>query len=296
MSIEQEVIDDYNRYWEEWGKKNKVDISMQRLVRYYLLTKLENLKGIYPSPLSPDLWIRLQDVTLWIDVKTIDTHWNPWDLRETHMEENQTSFDNHNYRGIASHSTLEPIDEYNGQEKPILSYIVKFVYHDTGSSFHLEKNGDYPLIVLVCLPNWKLSNLFNYDIIANYKTYAYYKETDGEYYRRMYFRTSDEDWWVQDMIDRCTRRWFERIPDEIHNKLTFYDRENDKYRRYTTTTEGNRRNIPVLKCIKSWDSVRYKNDILKNRFDWDWNPWLWYKEFPLPNPLPDPSPTTPPTA
>jgi len=280
LLMEKEVRERYDAYRLMWGKKNKINISVERLIRHYVYTWLNNLiTWVYPSAVSPDMWIRLNDVTIWIDAKTIDTNSNAWDLRSTHMEENQTSFNNREYPFIVN-SRLESVDRYNNN-KPILSYIIKIVYHDDGHTFWLERSERYPWMVLVCIPNWELSSLFWYNIIDNFKDYAYYSAaTDWSYFAEKTFPIDSNDNGESYMDNLCAWLGFIKLPKETYNKLAYYDPT-----RQLTRREVKKKTWSILACVKSWNTVRYNNDILKNRFDSHGNPRHGYEEYRIPDAL-----------
>ena len=73
-------------------KKNKIDIAVERLLRYHFYTNLTKV-GVYASPLSPDIAIELKDVILCLDAKTIDLDGNPGDDKYLNFGKNQITFD-----------------------------------------------------------------------------------------------------------------------------------------------------------------------------------------------------------
>lgn len=281
LLMEKEVKERYDSYRLMRGKKNKINISVERLIRHYIYTWLRDLiTWVYPSAVSPDLWIRLKNATIWIDAKTIDTHWNAGDLKSTHMEENQTSFNNKEYP-FTVNSRLESVDRYN-DNKPILSYIIKIIYHDDTHTFWLERSDKYPWMVLVCIPNWELSSLFWYNIIDNFKDYDYFSAaTDWNYYAEKKFPVDSNDGWESFMDNLCCKQLgFIKIPKEKYNKLAYYDPD-----KQTTWREVSRKTWKILECVKWWNTVRYNNSILKNRFDSQGNLWHGYEEYRIPEAL-----------
>ena len=85
-------------------------------------------------------------------------------------------------------SNIKPIYYYHDNELPVLSYIIKIIYFDDNYTFGLNKDSDLPTIAVACIPNGKLSKLFNYDIIQNYKTYEYYSANDDVKYSPKFFK------------------------------------------------------------------------------------------------------------
>ena len=64
----------------------------------------------------------------------------------------------------------------------VLAYVIKIVYRDDNTQFNISRTtnvGGKPSIILVNIPNGELSNFFDKDIIVNFKTYKYYKESHG---------------------------------------------------------------------------------------------------------------------
>src|SRR5699024_9161456 len=80
---------------------------------------------------------------------------------------------NSNYPLVPTVSNLDPLSTYR-PHYPILTYVVKIGYYDDGHSFKLIKaNTNYPTIQVACIPNGRLSNLFNNNILKGFKTYTY---------------------------------------------------------------------------------------------------------------------------
>ena len=177
--LEYVVNNDYNFIRDNYEKKNKVDIAIERLIRYFIYKKSNiNIVGIYPSPISCDMAIETDDCILNVDSKTIDSVGNASDINYFHFESNQSSFNfvsygkQRGFDGIPVITNLPEIDSYTG--KPILTFFLKIIYSDNGRkfSFYNEENN----ISLTCLPNGILSNLFPDNMIFNFKTYSYYPD------------------------------------------------------------------------------------------------------------------------
>lgn len=179
--IESYIQNNYNYISDTYNKKNKIDIAIERLIRFYIYKNI-NVFGIYPSPISCDMAIETQDCILNIDSKTIDSIGNKTDINYFHFESNQSSFINNNFgsqanfTGIPVNSYLPPIDPLTN--KPILTYFLKVIYSDNGRQFKFYNEGDN--LHLTCLPNGILSPLFNNNIVFNFKTYTY--DTNNIYY------------------------------------------------------------------------------------------------------------------
>lgn len=179
INLKNVVNKDYNFIRDNYDKKNKVDIAIERLIRYFVYKKSNiNIVGIYPSPISCDMAIETDDCILNIDSKTIDSVGNLTDIKYFHFESNQSSFQHANYGaqngfiGLPVKTNLPPIDPYTN--KPILTYFLKIIYSDNGREFSYYQDGNN--MSLTCLPNGVLSNLFPSDMIFNFKTYIYSDE------------------------------------------------------------------------------------------------------------------------
>ena len=93
-NIERETQEYYEILQEVWGKKNKIKEASERLLRHHMYTNFPSATTFYPSPISCDIALELDDIILNIDVKTIDKIGNSGDLKTTQFEHNQTSFVN----------------------------------------------------------------------------------------------------------------------------------------------------------------------------------------------------------
>ena len=271
--IEKEISDNYTKFDELWNLKNKLKVPAERVVRHHLYIKMNNLiKGIFPSPLSSDFGVRTEDAVVCIDIKTIDTQGNSGDLKETCVEKNQNSFDNKNYPYIHIPANLNAFDDYS--RLPVLTYIIKIIYTDTGYSFKLSRT-EYPSLVLVCIPNGKISRLFDYNIVANCKTYDYYTvRNDGENFEPIYL--SDAEVINEQIInEKCQVRGLVRLSE--FKKPTFYDSKTKTLWWKTSVS-----NKIAIAPVKSGASVRFSNEILKERYDSDNNKWEGYIEWNIP--------------
>lgn len=172
-----------------WETKNKIKVAAERLVRHHIYLNFKaDIKGISPSPLSSDLGIELDDCILCVGCKTYDTKTKKNDIRYTCVERNQISFDNSNHKYIPTESNLEKFSRSsnaNGMRLPVLTYVIKIIYRNDNTQFNISRAnniGKKPSIILVNIPKGELSNLFDKDIIVSFKTYKYYKETNGTQY------------------------------------------------------------------------------------------------------------------
>ena len=271
-AIELEIQKNYKFLAETWKLKNKIKVAAERLLRYHIYKNFINdIKDIYPSPISSDIGIILNDCILCIDCKTLDTKGNSADINYTSVEPNQTSFDNQNYSKIIAPHNLET----RYKQLPVLSFIVKIIYTDDKKSFSISKSSNHGKkhsLVLTCIPNGELSRLFNYNLMRNFKTYKYYNVKDGEQYKPIEVDTSDSNIaeWVE---KKCTSLGYKK--EEIRQtrglKTVFYDNINNCY--WTYTSENNTKKI---RAISRGDTMRYNNNDLKSRYDSSGESWDGY--------------------
>ena len=189
-NIEKETREYYPLLQEIWGKKNKIKEASERLLRYHLYNRFKT-KSFFSAPISSDIAIELDDIILNVDVKTIDKIGNHGEISTTQFEHNQTSFLNDNvdafppFPGFKIQSNLRAMDSRTN--KPLLTYLIKIVYADSGKgSFNICNDSKTPTLILTCLPNGFLSNLFENNLFTNFKNYIYYNKSHGEYFKPKY--------------------------------------------------------------------------------------------------------------
>lgn len=275
LAIEKEIKTNYGEYSEKYGSVNKVNIMTERLLCHHLYMELnECIKGIYPSPISSDFGVRTDDCILCVDAKTINIKTNRVDISSTQLEENQNSFDNKKFPGIEVHSNLKAVDYFHEKELPVLTYIVKIIYYDDKYRFSLNREQNTPTIVLACIPNGKLSPLFDYNIVLNFKTYNYYTEAEDSRYKPIYIPDLEEKERQEFIKQECEARNFMPYP-MMANKVMFID-SNRKI--WWETSTGNKK---CLRAVKSGSNMRVKNEYLKKRYDSENNAWEGYKEIKI---------------
>lgn len=276
LFMEKEIRENYPKFASTWNLKNKFKVPAERIVRHYVYILLNDIiKKVYPSPISSDLGIQTNDCVLCIDVKTVDTVGNKVDIGSTQVEPNQISFKNTRHKYIQTSSNLDSIDHYS--RVPVLTYVIKFIYTDDDYSFKLSR-GPKPSMVLACIPNGELSELFGNDIIKNFKTYDYHNATEDAHFTSIpipkeYKNKKSREKYVEDY---CLNKGFSKIRVE-GNKPAYYDSEYNCI--WWLTSEHKK---PVIRAVKSGSSTRLFNDILKERYDSHNNLWCGYKELPIP--------------
>ena len=156
-------------------------------------------------------------------------------------------------------------------------------YTDDTYSFKLSR-GRKPSMVLACIPNGELSNLFGYDIIKNFKTYNYYTATDGEEYASVPIpKVEIDNGTCEQFVENyCKNKGFLKTTVELDrtSKVAYYDSRHKCI--WWLTSESNQ---PVIRAVKSGSTARLENEILRDRFDSHNNPWSGYKELPIPEEL-----------
>ncbi|MCQ2977531.1 MAG: hypothetical protein MJ232_05900 [archaeon] len=276
LLIEKEIREKYDKYEKVWKIKNKIKIPAERLVRHHIYTKLhDEIKGIFPSPISSDFGVKMEDCILCVDIKTLDTDGNKIDINSTSVEANQLSFDNKNHKYVKTFSNLDPIDHYSRLD--VLTYVIKIIYTDNKTSFKLSRETS-PTLVLTCIPNGQLSELFDYDIIQNFKTYDYYDENDKQSLKEIeipsqYSNRKDEytETYCLDTL-MCSK-----VEIELNSgkkKDAYFDAANG-----VIWWETQCNNKPMIRAVKSGSTARIYNDILKERYDSKNEKWIGYEEF-----------------
>ncbi len=279
LSIETEIKLNYSRLASTWKEKNKIKVAAERLIRHHVYKNMiGDIKGIYESPISSDLGIEFEDCILCVDCKTLDTVSNSTDIRYTSVEPNQTSFDNSNHPYIKTAGNLETRARLS--RLPILTYIIKIIYIDTSVQFDISRttnHGHKPSLILTCIPNGELSNLFNKNLIKNFKTYKYYKESDGIQYTPVSILNTapDKKAWTESY---CISQGYAKItiPQTRGSKDIFFDAVHNCYWTYTSDN-----NVKTIRAICRGDSMRLGNDELKERFDSTNSAWEGYIEIDI---------------
>lgn len=274
--IEEETQEYYELLQEVWGKKNKIKEASERLLRHHMYTSFPNATKFYASPISCDIALELEDIILNIDVKTIDKVGNKGELSSTQFEHNQTSFLNNpvlsagSFPGFKVKSNLQAIDSKT--KKPLLTYLVKIGYSDDGKGiFKLINEDEQPSIVVTCLPNGVLSNLFGNDLFLNFKDYVYFDAHDGIYYKPKYITSLDEFRNLSttnkfsriEQVTDIPRNW-ERI--ESKTKVGYYDNENSKVWYVVPKKSGKHWDI-FLQCVKYGNTARFNDEWLEKRYN-----------------------------
>jgi len=260
LSMEKEIQDRYQDFEKVWKLKNKFDLPAERLIAHHIYRSdvlSDKITGMYTSAISSDIGIVVGDAVLSIDVKTNDLKGNKGDYNNITAEKNQISFNNKHYKLIPTISNLDSLSRYK-PHFPILTYVIKIGYFDDGHSFRLIKgNSNYPTIQLACVPNGRLSKLFNYNILKGFKTYKYSDESESN------FEVKDKEEAMMIM---------EKNPDYVilddEPRLTYRDIGTGDIWRYTS-----RKNVPTMRVLTGGNTARVDTDKLKYRLDGNSHKW-----------------------
>lgn len=288
LAIEKSIQNNYTSIKKTWDQKNLFKIPAERIMRYHVYNNFDFITGFYPSPISCDIAIKTNDAIINIDVKTIDSNGNKPDIKPLPFEHNQTSFINVNldgcceFDGFPIKSNLPTIDPDSGL--PILTYIVKFIYSDDGSSFTLYRDSDYYTISIACVPNGELSELFNYDIVSNFKDYKYYSHTSGDYFTPKKILTEDSK---PEDFTKCKSTFYDTVESYLdidsswikitgRSKFGYYDPINNVPWFMVRRGKSKKDYVYNLEAVKDGDTARINTDYLEKRYNSNKNEWNGY--------------------
>jgi hypothetical protein len=197
--IESYVIKNYNFLDENWDEKNKIKVGVERLIRFHIY-KYFNVINVYPSPVSSDMAVELDDVLLNIDAKTIDMVGNPGDDTAIHFQKNQITFNNEpffkqkingfQFSGIAFPARLESFYK----EKPVLTFFVTVNYFDDS----IQRTFRLSHLSVCCVPHDLIvQEDYSNKIISNFKTHEYIGKAKAEIIGAKYMpKTSIDRNWI----------------------------------------------------------------------------------------------------
>ena len=274
--IESDTQEYYDLLTDVWGKKNKIKEASERLVRHHIYTNFTNVDNFYPFPISCDIAIETEDAILNVDVKTIDKIGNGNELTTTQFEHNQTSFINEPvlaappFPGFRVKSNLQSKDPRTG--KPVITYLVKIGYSDDGhGTFRLINEASKPSLVLTCLPNGALSNLFDNNLFSSFKDYVYFEKHDGQYFKPRYITSKDEFGTLSTTVKYNRIEQTTDIPDSWErinsdSKIGYYDTEKNILWYAIPKKIGNHWDI-YLYAVKYGNTARFNDSWLEDRYD-----------------------------
>ena len=288
QNIKKEIQDNYCDLSKETKNHNKIQIALERILRFHIygrsISNL-NIEKPYYSPISCDIAFETKDAIIHIDSKTIDLIENKGDIKFLQFLPNQSSF-NGKGMGPFGYKIRDKSFEYNGvpiisrlptwkASKPILTYFLKLIYSDNGSQFDFQKENN---LTFTSLPNGELSELFTGTLIDRAKTYCYSSEDEpielGQVKLKKgvlheLFNTGNIN--LPDKNDEC-------ILSRIKSKDVIWDHKNQKL--WTPVSKKVRnKTFQELKVCIGIDTARISSNDLKARFDHQDNPWDGHKVY-----------------
>ena len=180
--LESYIINNYEDLRQYSSEENKIKVGAERLIRYYFYTKF-NVVDIYPSPISSDMAIELNDVILNIDAKTINMITNARDDNSIHFQKNQITFDNKPFfkqrvKGYLFGGAPFParLAAYHNN-KPVLTFFITINYNDTPSRKEYELTH-----MSVCnVPHKEIvKEEYDNNILENLKSWGYIGKAEAE--------------------------------------------------------------------------------------------------------------------
>ena len=285
MDLEAVTIKDYNHYNNLWGKKNKIEIAVERMLRFHLYRNTElDIVDVYTSPLSTDIAIELEKVILCIDAKTVDLYGNLGDESSIAIQKNQITFNNKPESGRFSDDSTEwpglafppQLEKYfkdsEGNEKPCLTYFINFYYEDDGSSFKLSHMN------FCCVPHYEIAKEppFNNQLAQNFKSWSYIED---DTYGQEYLPIDEND----DDFEEKKRNWHPKSGTEdgeptivsyVDTGLFHPMRVNDY-----CLWKSPEKDSGIWKIALWGGSARIYKHKLLDRHDHEGYPWKGVKEF-----------------
>lgn len=293
--IEKEIQNNYNDLEKIWNLKNKLKIPAERLARQYIYKNLSNIVlHIYPSPISSDIAFITHDAVINIDVKTLDIYGNSGDIGNLQFENNQSSFINKNLdedmsienSGVKVECLLPLEYSYNNESsKPVLTFFLIIVYKDDSLSFSLSNQEKYATVQLKCLPNGIISQLFENDIVNNFKTYTYFTKEDG--FEPIYL--TDDKLRVEESIEKYVCESNSKYILIKGRSKTGVFSPNEKHPYYKTLgvslfpvprkKKSEKTTNFYLEAVKCGHTNRIRNNILIDRYDSNDQYWEGIKTY-----------------
>ena len=282
IELESNTIKNYSNLKQLWGKKNKIDIAVERILRFHLYRGLQVI-DVYTSPLSPDVAIELKDVILCLDAKTVDLHGNSGDENTLQFQKNQVTFDGNPLSGRSSRPEVKwpglrfpaQLEKYHNG-KPCLTFFINFCYEDDGTSFRLSH------VSFCSVPHGQIvqeAPYFN-NLSHNYKGWSYIEDSShGKNYKPIKeshanFSNKSMYWDPIYKQDSKTKNYYvdSYIDDSLSHPI--WSGDNCLWK----SPEGGSKEWKV----SLWGgSARIWKDKLKSRVDGNKNPWQGVEEFKI---------------
>lgn len=198
--LEEYIKENYIDLRKLTSEENKIKVGVERLIRFYFYTNFE-VVNIYPSPISSDMAIELEDVILNIDAKTINMITNKGDDNSIHFQKNQITFDNipffkQDVEGYLFGGATFPsrMDSFY-KNKPVLTFFITVNYEDKPK----DKTFKLTHYSLCCVPHKEIVNEeYGNNILENLKSWGYIgkkeSETLGEQYKPLNKDKFNNNW------------------------------------------------------------------------------------------------------
>lgn len=255
LEIEKDIQTNYSFLHEMYGPKNKLKIAAERLVRSHVI-KSPVYRKFWSSSISGDLAFETEDAIINIDIKTIDVIGNAGDTSSIQFQANQYSFINKPIRGVVPSRALKIHDK----DKPVLSYFITIIYEDRldKQSFYICRNSQYETVHLVNLPNGYTSEVYDYDLISNIKSYKYNEEARFE---------TPLEWSSQKEAQQYLETHYADSTKYIVYSHGLKAKDENIVWKITTEGKGSNKKTILKQLAKASGSMRIPETVLQDRLD-----------------------------
>lgn len=280
-----------------WGKTNPIEIAFERMIHFTIYQEFgEEIIGPYPSPITSDIGVILNDAILNIDAKSNSFTSNKGDLLQLQLKNNQLSFKTKPFGG-----NIWEFKSYQSpyfEDKPNLTFFLNLAYaqNEKGSTkgfdlLDINQKNKYGIkdMTLVSVPNAEISKLFDFNLAYGFKSYDSigdilfnFKEQDEKN-----IILSDNKMKIDSLIkDKFPELYKEKKDLVLEHELVqmttpkavFVTKNNDKYK-FKKLGKSNGYTIDFCKVEPS--TARIKFDVLENRFDHNKDPWKGFEAFDI---------------
>ena len=285
----------------DWNKANPIDVTFERLIHYTIYTHFkETIKKPYPSSISSDISVVLDDAVLNIDSKTVSLVSNKTDFKQLQIGKHQFNFNNKPLKNWEYRTQLAGYFE----NKPIINFILRLGYTQDkkgdAKGFRLLKTGDeVNNMSLTCVPHRDLGELFDNDIIRSFKNFPELSENAktklevNKYYLGSHKVDYKENKAIgpqstnEDIVNKILK---EKVPEEVFENLELLQTiqnewlafDKTKNVRYKIKREGNPKDkLSLVPCEP--DTARIDWETLTDRYDMDKKKWYGHTEWNLSN-------------
>jgi len=286
----------------DWNKANPIDVTFERLIHYTIYSYFKDtIVKPYPSSISSDISVVLDDAVLNIDSKTISLVSNGVDFKQLQIGQHQFSFNNKTVKNWEYRTQLADYFE----NKPIINFILTLRYTQDkkgdAKGFRLLKTGDGEKnMSLSCVPHQSLSELFENDIIKNFKNFTELSKIAKSKLgiERYYLGSLKKDWSGNkengpqstniNVVKRILMDKVPKIYENIELFKTFRDEwlaldkaKNVRYKIKLEGTSNNKDKLSLVPCEAN--TARIEWGTLADRYDMDKLKWSGHTEWDLNN-------------